>query len=110
MKITLVSLFSLFALSVPTVSATEANIGKGKELSRYCSGCHGEFGIADNPANPNLAGQNSKYLEYALRSYRDGVRRGGLAVVMRPNAANLTDQNIKDLSAYFSSLPNKMAN
>lgn len=103
-------LFSLILTTVSVSALAEGNAEKGKELSRFCSGCHGENGIADNPTNPNLAGQNEKYLKYALTSYRDGVRKGGLAVVMRPNAATLTDQEISDLAAYFSSLPGRNAN
>ena len=103
-------LFPLILAAASVSANAEGNAEKGKELSRFCSGCHGEDGIAGNPANPNLAGQNEKYLKYALKSYRDGVRKGGLAVVMRPNAATLTDQEISDLAAYFSSLPGRNDN
>jgi cytochrome c553 len=102
-------LLSLILTVVSSSVIAEGDAEKGKELSRFCSGCHGENGIANNPTNPNLAGQNEKYLKYALKAYRDGSRSGGLAVVMRPNAARLTDQEIADLAAYFSSLPGRNA-
>jgi cytochrome c553 len=92
-------------LVVPFVgSASEdADSVSGKELSAYCIGCHGEFGIASISSNPNLAGQNKEYLEYALKAYRSG----GLAVVMRPNAKGLSDQDIRDLASYYSNLSSK---
>lgn len=96
-------------LVVPFVgSASEdADSVSGKELSAYCIGCHGEFGIASISSNPNLAGQNKEYLEYALKAYRSGDRRGGLAVVMRPNAKGLSDQDIRDLASFYSNLSSK---
>ena len=77
---------------------------RGKELSAYCLGCHGELGIAPRPSTPNLAGQNKEYLEYALKAYRDGIRKGGLAVIMQANARTLSNEDISDLASYFSNL------
>lgn len=102
-------LIPLMAIAVSFFAIADGDPEAGKKLSQYSAGCHGESGIADNPTNPNLAGQNAKYLIYALQSYRDGTRKGGLAVVMRSNAIRLSDQNIEDLAAYFSSQPGKSA-
>ena len=91
-------------LSVSTMNAfATGDLKRGQALSQSCMGCHGEFGISPFETNPNLAGQNAAYLEYALKAYRSGDRKAGMAVIMRPNAANLSDQDIKDLAAYFSS-------
>lgn len=89
--------------------ASNSDIKRGQELSQHCIGCHGEFGIAPFNSNPNLAGQNQKYLVYALKAYRDGKRKGGNAFIMAPNAKSLSDQDIKDLAAFFSSQPGKNA-
>jgi cytochrome c553 len=96
-------------LMMPFAGAAKENSdpARGKELSAYCIGCHGEFGLASISSNPNLAGQNKEYLEYALKTYRSGDRRGGLAVVMRPNARGLSDQDIRDLASYYSNLSSK---
>lgn len=95
-------------LSVSTMNVFAAgDLERGKALSQSCMGCHGEFGISPIETNPNLAGQNAAYLEYALKAYRSGDRKAGLAVIMRPNAANLSDQDIQDLAAYFSSQPGR---
>lgn len=96
-------------LMFPLISLAKeaADLERGKELSSRCMGCHGEFGIAAIPTNPNLAGQNKEYLEYAIKAYRDGVRKGGLSVIMRPNVNALSDKDVRDLAGYFSSLPGK---
>lgn len=94
----------LWIAGVMPVSAGEADlIAKGEDLAQSCIGCHGDNGIATAPTNPNLAGQNAGYLEIALKAYRSGDRRGGLANIMRPNARGLSDEDIRALAAYFSS-------
>lgn len=82
---------------------------QGQTLSQRCVGCHGEAGIATIESNPNLAGQNAEYLSYALKAYRSGERKGGMAFIMRANAASLSDADINALAAYFSSLPGRNA-
>lgn len=105
----LVLLFMLSLVAKTAIAETidPQSIARGKELSSYCSGCHGEKGIAPLPENPNLAGQNSAYIQYALKAYRSGERQGGKAFIMRANAGGLSDQNIADLAAFFSSLPGR---
>ena len=102
-----VSLALILMISYAVNASEPANVSRGKDLAEYCMGCHGEFGIAEIDSNPNLAGQNAKYLEYALKSYRDGVRKGGMAFIMQANAGKLSDQDIRDLAAYFSGLPGR---
>jgi cytochrome c553 len=77
----------------------------GKAKAVACFGCHGENGIGAAPVYPNLAGQSGPYLELALKAYRERKRAGGNAAVMYPMAANLSDEDIADIAAYFSSLP-----
>ena len=50
---------------------------------------------------PILAGQHKNYLIHALSEYRSGIRNN---VVMKGFAAGLSDQDIEDLSQYFSCL------
>ena len=66
-----------------------------------CIACHGNNGIGVQPTWPTLAGQHEEYIEHALNQYRDGSRTDPL---MSPMAAPLTDQDIKLLAEYFSSL------
>lgn len=56
------------------------------------------------PVYPNLAGQNAEYLVSALKAYRDKQRQGGMAAIMQMQASNLSDEDIANLAAYYSSL------
>ncbi|MGY5796843.1 c-type cytochrome [Rheinheimera faecalis] len=92
-----------------SAATSEQLYAKGQVLSQQCLGCHGEFGIAPVATNPNLAGQNKEYLQYALKAYRDGKRKGGLAFIMQANASALSDQDIEALAVFFSSQSGKQA-
>ena len=85
--------------------AAAADAGAGKAKSAVCAACHGQNGIAQIPTYPNLAGQNEQYLVSALKAYKSKQRNGGQAVIMQGQAANLSDDDIANLAAYFSSLP-----
>ena len=66
-----------------------------------CAACHGQNGISVSPPWPTLAGQHEEYLVHALNQYRNGSRKDP---VMSPMAAPLTDEDVKILAKYFSSL------
>jgi len=85
-----------------TVQAADPAAGKAK--SQICATCHGAEGMATIKTYPNLAGQNEAYLYNALVAYKNKQRNGGMAVVMQAQAANLSDQDMKDLAAYYASL------
>ena len=53
------------------------------------------------PIYPNLAGQHQEYLLSALQAYKSGDRNNP---IMMPMAAPLSDQDMQDLAAYYSSL------
>ncbi len=84
-------------------AAGDAEAGKGK--AAVCASCHGQNGIATAPIYPNLAGQNEQYLVTAIKAYKNKQRSGGQSAVMYPMVGSLSDQDIQDLAAYFSSLP-----
>jgi cytochrome c553 len=65
-----------------------------------CVSCHGANGQSQIAQNPILAGQHQSYLIHALEEYRSGARTN---VIMAGQAANLTDEQIADLTAHFAS-------
>ncbi len=90
--------------SLPLIGHAAGNPDAGKTKSTVCAACHGVDGDkALMPSYPNLAGQNAAYLELALKAYRSKTRTSAQAVVMHGQAANLSDQDIADLAAYYSS-------
>ena len=74
---------------------------KNAKTGQSCVDCHGAEGNAPIDASyPKLAGQYGDYLAHSLQAYRDGRREHAL---MSSQAADLTDQQISDLGAYFGS-------
>ncbi len=79
-----------------------ADLAAGKEKAATCVGCHGENGRAANPQWPNLAGQNKEYLIKQLKDFKAGLRKNDL---MSPMAQSLSDEDVENVAAWFSSLP-----
>jgi cytochrome c553 len=96
--LTLIAL-AVLSCNISTVAAGDAAAGKSK--SATCAACHGANGISPNDMWPNLAGQKEGYLVAQLKAFRDGGRANPM---MAPMAANLSDGDIADLAAYYSSL------
>jgi cytochrome c553 len=82
------------------VTAHAADPAAGKEKSKTCAACHGENGISQAPDFPKLAGQYNDYLVRALSDYKSGARKNA---IMAGQVSNLTQQDIADLAAYYSS-------
>ena len=80
--------------------AVAGDAGAGKTKAAVCAACHGPTGRSANDAWPNLAGQKLPYLVKQLKAFRDGTRTNPL---MSPMATTLSDADIEDLAAWFSS-------
>ena len=72
----------------------------GKTASASCAACHGADGNSVNPEWPKLAGQHEGYLIQQLLYFADGERDNA---TMKGMAANLSDEDRDNLSAYFAS-------
>ena len=82
----------------------EGDAVAGKEIGYTCLGCHGIEGYRNAYPSyrvPKLGGQKAGYLVIALQGYRDGSR---VHPTMVAQASSLTDQDIKDVSAYLASI------
>lgn len=85
-------------LALPAWSAGDVEAGKQK--SATCAACHGADGNSVAPNFPKLAGLGEGYLSRQLHAYRRGETRTNPS--MAPMAANLSDQDIEDLAAYYA--------
>lgn len=93
------------ALTFSASALAKDDIAAGKAKAQHaCSACHGLDGHADIASYPNLAGQNRQYLIKALKAYRNKDRSGGQASIMQSQASALSDQQIRDVAAYYASL------
>ena len=77
----------------------------GKQLVATCAACHGADGNSLAGIWPSLAGQNYKYLLKQLRLIKSGERE---IVEMIGQLENLSDQDLKDMSAFYSSQNNSI--
>lgn len=78
-------------------NANGGNAVNGKKLAESCMACHND----DTTTNPRLAGQHQNYLEKAMQDYQSGARKN---VLMRSMVQDLSEDEIKDIAAYFTSL------
>ena len=83
-------------------NAYAGDAAKGKQKAeQVCAACHGVDGAKPSaPDQPILAGQHADYLERALGDYKNGRRNNA---IMKGFAAQLSKQDIEDLSAWFAS-------
>ena len=78
-----------------------ADVAAGKTKAAICAGCHGANGISMVAMYPNLAGQKALYLSTQLKAFKSGTRNNP---IMKGMVASLSDTDIENLAAYFSSL------
>jgi len=97
-------LITYIFLALILINPAYSDVEKGKELSASCAACHGDDGISLNPIWPKLAGQNPKYLASQLHEFKKGSDGNRNNAVMYGISVNLSDQDIEDLSEYYSSL------
>lgn len=68
-----------------------------------CSLCHGLEGESSSPIFPRLAAQHPNYMVKQLKDFREGRRKGS----MNAMAADLKDDEIVALAAYFAAKPSR---
>lgn len=93
-----VTLVAVLGWNGPVTAAGTAEAGQSKAAT--CAACHGMDGNSPNPEWPSLAGQHAAYAVKQLRHFKAGERSNPL---MTPMATMLSDQDMEDLAAYFSS-------
>jgi cytochrome c553 len=90
--------------SIPFGLTYAADAERGEMLSQTCLGCHGAPGLR-NPGPvyniPMIGGQHPEYIISALKAYKDKKRSHG---TMQAQSANLSDQDMADIAAYFGAM------
>ena len=106
----------LFATSIVTHASEEAHAkadpAKGKAIAEtVCAACHGADGNSMSAANPILAGQGEDYLYKQLKNFKavDGKPAVRNNAIMGGMTAALSDDDMKNLAAWFSSQKQKSA-
>lgn len=84
-------------------AVAESDPERGEVLADTCMGCHGIPGYRNAYPSyrvPKLGGQHGEYLVLAMQGYRSGNRHHP---TMRAQGASLTEQDMLDIAAYFTS-------
>lgn len=91
-----------YALQKPGRVATPSSgdAAAGKAAASACAGCHGDKGVASDPATPSLAGQDAQYLATAMQGYKDGARKDD---TMKGAVADLKEKTMRDIAAFYAS-------
>lgn len=71
----------------------------GENVRARCVSCHGMNGITVTTLWPNLAGQQSLYLQKQLHNFKSGKRKSPIMGVI---AKELTDKEITAVAEYYS--------
>lgn len=103
----LVSLLLTLGITGMAHAAGDAEAGQGKVA--VCGACHGVDGNSPAPNFPKLAGQGERYLLKQLQDIKAGSTPGapegvGRKVLEMTGMLDpLSDQDLEDIAAYFSS-------
>jgi cytochrome c553 len=96
-RLTVIIVAASFGIAGTAQAAGDAAAGKAK--AALCAACHGEKGEGVAP-NPTLAGKPEAEQVKALKDFKTGSRANPVMSVM---AAMLSDQDMENLAAYYSS-------
>lgn len=105
LALTLSALFATSATAAGAPGAAKPDLVKGQEkATQVCIACHTADGTRGSPANPIIAGQHADYLVKQLHEFKSGKRANA---VMAGMAGILSDEDIRNVSAYYASQPVK---
>lgn len=106
MKLSLLCAALLVGLGMTQSATAQGDVEKGRLTAQTCMGCHGAPGMRNAYPGyrvPKLGGQHPGYIVAALQAYKQEQRSHP---TMRAQAADLTDEDMANIAAYFSSLKN----
>ncbi len=93
---------SVSVLALAGLLATRAgavDIDAIKDKLETCVACHGKDGVSEMEKTPSLAGEPDQFLQWQLVFFRSGTRKSDQ---MSPIAADLSNEDIRNLSGYFA--------
>ena len=100
-----VALYFASQTPTPRPAPLVGNPTLGEPRTAVCGGCHGSHGVSTDTATPSLAGQDPQYLTQAIKGYRTTRKNDTMSRVV----ANLSDQEINDIVAFYATQKSKPA-
>ena len=92
-----------FLLLLAGNAQAAGNVQKGEDLAYDCISCHGMEGEG-NFETPPIAGLDEDYIFKQLKDFCDGKRKS-MDDMMSFYTEERTDQELRDLAAYWASRP-----
>ena len=94
---------ALLSVSAVANEAAAPKVDKAAGEAQYaaiCAACHGADGNSGSPEYPRIAGQGPEYLLKQLHEFKSGKRANA---IMSGFASQLSDADMRNLSAWISS-------
>ncbi|USE03606.1 cytochrome c [Vibrio sp. SCSIO 43133] len=104
MKNNIFTVIALMAISSVADANEFGNPELGEMKAPSCVFCHNPNGAPSQANYPNLNGQNSLYLFNAMKAYQNDERQGAMAELMKAQLQNLTEEDLKDIAAFYSTI------
>jgi cytochrome c553 len=98
-RLVITATLSLSLLAGNAIAEETGDAAAGATKAATCTACHGLNGNSTNPEWPVLAGENASYVRDQVERFRAGKR---VNTLMLPMVQNLTEQDIADIAAFFS--------
>lgn len=87
-----------------TLCAAALLAADGAAIYGKCASCHGKDGKNAAVAGVAIAGEAADAVAKKLHGYKDGSFGGAKKAMMTPQVANLSEDDIKAVSAYIAGL------
>jgi cytochrome c553 len=99
------------ALALAASSAATAQDKAPPIAAQVCAACHAPDGNSVAPSNPKLAGQIPEYLQKQLHDFKalEGKKPVRESAIMNGMVANLSDDDMKGLAAFYAGQAQKPA-
>lgn len=94
-----IGVICVLASAAPAAQA--ADPAAGRQKAQQCQTCHGIEGVGKMPDVPNIGGESADYLTNQLQHFRSGERKHEQMSII---ASGLSDEDIADLAAWYSSI------
>ena len=99
-RLTLLSL--AVAVSGLAAAQPKADVARGEQIANtVCAACHAADGNSGIAMYPRLAAQDAEYIILETHLIKDGKRTTGAAGTMMPLVQSLSDDDIRNVAAYF---------
>ena len=102
MAFAVLTALTTFSLAHADDTQSKADPAKAQQLvTTVCAACHGADGNSTSPDKPKLAEQGAAYITKQLMDFKSGKRTNPIMQGIVASS-NLTEDDMKNLGAYFS--------